>query len=53
MDTNATPTRPAWKEPMVWLVGAIPAASAAGWCVATKEELSATLRPRLEVEVCQ
>lgn len=27
MDTNATPTRPAWKEPMVWLVGAIPAAS--------------------------
>jgi hypothetical protein len=31
----------------------IPAASAAGWCVATKEEPSDTLRPRLEVEVCQ
>ena len=31
----------------------IPAHGAHGWCVATKEETTTTLRPRLEVEVCQ
>ena len=31
----------------------IPDVSAAGWCVATKEKQDVSLRPRLEVEVCQ